>query len=55
MHPVSRLHTKVDFSKNGKNMLAKVEFILYKENETGIYSWGIKGFNKSHFYGVKLP
>ena len=19
------------------------------------YSWGIKGFNKSHFYGVKLP
>ena len=20
-----------------------------------LYSWGIKGFNKSHFYGVKLP
>ena len=38
---------------------AKVRFFdlakSFCEILTATYSWGIKGFNKSHFYGVKLP
>ena len=52
IHFIKLINKTINGIKRGHTTYL-VMFILY--NICNMYSWGIKGFDKMPFYGVKLP